>query len=259
MITLALALILTQHELEPAAVVPDSWARCEDGGYADLRPDIPLIVLTGNEGSDVAGGWSPPYDTGFVLYADGRLIARRWMALFEWRLTARQRDALWKILGAEELLALPDHHDVVTSRQREAFGRWYHGPALPQTELSLWKDGCRKRIVIRGLSAILLSWELTGHIRGRRGRLLQVQREEARMALKALPPALARAIRHMMTRRPAPAGKLWCDFARCFDRARMLVHQELWSDAEDDPLAGRILGGRQKSATPPSFPTPSPF
>jgi hypothetical protein len=221
MITLALTVMLAEFQQEPGAVVPVSWARCQDGGYADFRPDIPLLVLSSNEQE---GEWRPPFATGFVLYADGRLIARKGMSLFEWRLTDRQRDALWKRVGGDELLALDDDHHVVNARKRDVFGGMFGHLRTPQTELHLWKDGCRKTIVIRGLSEVVLSWK----VEGVRSRSLEDDREQARTALKSLPPTVARAIRQMMTARPASTGKRWCDLPACYSRERVLAHQDLW-------------------------------
>jgi hypothetical protein len=219
-------LLVAAGGVGPGPVVSSDWARCEGGGFADLRPDIPLIVVSEAMGEV---GWEPAFATEFVLYADGALIARRRFALVEWRLNAAQVAELWERIGADQLLALEPSYDLRSERERET--KVFHHSLAPTTEVHLWKDGCLKRIVVQGLSPLAAASAL-GQPRFR-GIHRDVVDRHGR-ALAALPPALNRALRTMLLHRP-PGGRPWCRGASCFDRARELRHRELW-DGPPDPL-----------------------
>jgi hypothetical protein len=210
---------------QPAATV--SWAACENGEPADLRADIPVLVLTSTDSETYV-----PFFTAFVLYADGGVVARRGNQMFEWRAEKRRAPSFWKQVSGDQLFALDEKFDRTTDRQRERSRSAPFDYRTTETEVHIWKDGCHKRISVRGLN-LLVAEDV---VNGRHAAKASLQElEDAGNVLATLPAVLSQAVRGMLafgTR----GGRKWCDFKDCFAGTKQLPHHELW---EPEP---RITG-----------------
>src|SRR3954469_5647947 len=75
---LLLALVDPGALQQPTAGV--RWAVCDNGEPADLRTDIPVVVLTSADADTYV-----PFFTAFAVYANGAVLARRGNQMLEWR------------------------------------------------------------------------------------------------------------------------------------------------------------------------------
>lgn len=222
MISLLALLLVVQQPLPDRTRAADlgSWAICDDGQHADLRPDIPVVVLGGT--SRAEGAWVPAYETAFVLYGNGQLIRRTREGLVESRLRPPQIERLARTIDVEALARLDAQYDRTTDRQRDLVRTCFHCQPR-ETTLAVWVRGCRKTIRISGLS----HWTAARMFGAAGLPDPDYPAQEARSILASLPSPLQRALRTMFAHRP-DHSRTWCRLKECFRRERSLPYEALW-------------------------------
>jgi hypothetical protein len=231
----ALATMLATPIQDPPLLEPDrshylaplAWDEC-DGALADWREPRPLVVLVDQE--ELPGGRPIPGmgGTAFALYGDGTVFTRQLrsdrLGLLRSRLPADAVARLLASLDLPGLSRLPEQQFQAPSPSPPGTIVCDGGPE--RLALHVWVDGCRRTIEVTNLSASALDWVVEG---APKDRLARETRARVRRALDALPPALAAALRRLVTFR-SERGQAECQGSGCFETSHQLPNQAAWRD-----------------------------
>jgi hypothetical protein len=255
---------LTYSEEHPRPEKPPPLAEfisrvCPDGHDEDWRVDGPVVALHHEMVGGLIGDHDPAFQTSFVLYGDGTVIARvlpagSWERK-DWGLRKHRLDpgavaSLMRDLNVAALLSLEARYSPLRA-EREHRKRICFDACNELAQLNLWPNGCRTTINIWDLDSFYLQVVALGRRPPRVWGIPAQAVAETRLALKRLPPVLTAALLRL-SRFKAAAGTPWCTADECSEQE--LPRHEAWAFEARSIV---VSPSPPQPAAAPTLPTPT--